>query len=218
MALIDRTRRDHARELKALYMERIISAGRRAFSTLPFVDVDLAAIQRMADVPEGKPELYFGSREQLFAVILDRDASAWVADLADRLGAAAPELAPEEAAALVAASLRDHLDLLRLASLAPMVFEQRIDGATPLLLVEKLRLGLTELGSALEQRVARLRPGDGGHLLWRLLVTAAGLMPVSRAVGHLAFLIDDASAGLSLRLDFASELSAQARFHFARWS
>ena len=219
MALIDRDRRRRSAELKTERMERIVEAGRRAFLRLPFVEVDLNAVRRMADVPEGKPELYFGTREDLFIVILERALTEWLDGLEECLRDAPAQLSGDEAGELMVTSLMAGTDLLRLMSLAPVVLEQRLQSAAPVLLVQKLRDRLGQLGSELEARAPSLERGRGGDLLWRLLVTAVGLMPVAHADGHLALLLDDGSDDdLHLRLDLTEELRASARALVSRYS
>ncbi len=85
-ALLNRSKLERAKSLKKERIESILLAGLRAFERFSYAEVTLDSVRKLANVPEGKPELYFGTREELFLRVLNRESQKWSATLRDEPG------------------------------------------------------------------------------------------------------------------------------------
>jgi AcrR family transcriptional regulator len=204
--LINRERRERARQAKA---ERIVAIRResvRSFVKHPYVEVDLDAIGRRAGVKKGVASMYFGSREELFIELIRTELEVWFAAVEEALEARREgRLARQRLARLLATSLSERPVLCRLLALAPVALEQNME------IIEAFRLHrwqlerMTELGATLERRCSAIRDGDGIRLLHRMLLLVAGVQPYADPRGSLAVNLLDPDFE-ALRVDLAEEI------------
>ena len=75
--LIDRSKRERAQERRVLRKKRIIEVAQSIFARMPYVEVTLDAIGQSADVDRGVASMYFGSKEELFLLLLKKELEGW---------------------------------------------------------------------------------------------------------------------------------------------
>ena len=207
--LIDRERREAARQAKDERIQRIRAEAIRLFATLPFVEVTLDAIGQRAGVKPGVSSMYFGSKEALFLLLLRDELDLWYGAALDALAAPKARRSDAALARLLAEGLTGRKLLCRLLCLAPIVLEQTAE------IVEADRFQrwqhgrMAEVGRAIESRGRGLGPGAGLRLLLRLQLAAAAAHPFADPRGSLAVNIHDPNF-TDFRIDLAAELELVA--------
>lgn len=206
--LINRKRRQRAKEAKAERMVDIRKEAVRSFVTLPFVEVTLDAIGRKAGVKKGVASMYFGSREELFLELLKSELGSWFDAVQNAVDSYPARLANRRLARVLADSLAERPVLCRFVALAPVALEQNTE------IIEAFRLHrwqlerMNELGDALERTSSQLEEGGGVRLLHRLLLLVAGVQPYADPRGSLAVNLLDPDFEV-LRLDLAEEIERE---------
>lgn len=203
--LIDRDRRAAAKEAKQDRRRRIRKEALRSFLKLPYVEVTIDAIGQRAGVKKGMVSMYFGSKEELFLLLLQEQLDAWYRDLADRLKANPARLPSRKLARLLAGGLADRAALCRLLALAPIVLEQNMEIMEAYRFQRWQRDRMVEVGRELERRSRALERGDGLRLLLRLQLAAAAAQPFADPRGSLAVNLHDPDFA-DFRIDLAGEL------------
>lgn len=193
MALVDRDRRARAKALKAERKEAVEAAARRAFETKPLSGLSLPTIGQMAGVRSGKPELYYGSLEELFLLVLDQEHRAWAEDLQVRLGKPPRGIEPSRLGRRIAASLASRGLLARLWGLAYQVYESQVDVSVALGTVDAWMERHESLGRIIARRCSHFDRTEAAIVLRRCLDVAAGLHPACYPSGAVAMRV--ASAG-----------------------
>ncbi len=203
--LIDQAKRARARAAKGDRKRQIRSAALDSFVNQPYVDVTLDSICLRAKLRKGLAAMYFGSKEELFLDLLQRQLQAWSEALVARLGEPGDE--GGEAVAAVVASLEERPILTRLLGLLPVVLEQNLDVSAALAFRQRQRRILGEAGAALDGLGDPVRAVGGEALLRRALLLAGALDPVARPRGSAATTllghVDDRPA-----LDLGDEMRA----------
>lgn len=207
--LIDRQRQAAARQARDERVERIRSEAARLFATLPYVEVTLDAIGQSAGVKRGVASMYFGSREQLFLLLLREELERCYGAITDDLAAHRGWLSDAAVARLLARRLAERTLLCRLLALAPIVLEQNAEIMEADRFLRWQRGRMTELGRAIEGRGRGLGSGDGLQLLLRLQLAAAAMHPLADPRGSLAVNIHDPDFA-AFKLDLAAELEQVA--------
>jgi AcrR family transcriptional regulator len=203
--LIDRERRAAAKEAKEDRLERLRKEALRSFVKLPFVEVTLDAIGQRAGVKKGVGSMYFGSKEELFLLLLREQLDGWYRAVLDELGAHAARLSDARLARLLARGLAERAVVCRLLALAPIVLEQNMEIMEAYRFQRWQRDRMVEVGREIERRSRGLRPGDGLRLLLRLQLMAAASYPFADPRGSLAVNLHDPDFA-DFRLDVAEEL------------
>ena len=126
--LIDQAKRAQAKEAKEDRKRLIRDAAQESFVNQPYVDVSLDAICLRARLRKGIAAMYFGSKEELFLDLLQRQLVVWSDDLCARLGEIRSG-AGKSLVEVVASSLAERPVLTRLLGLLPVVLEQHDQGA-----------------------------------------------------------------------------------------
>jgi AcrR family transcriptional regulator len=207
--LIDRQRRAAARQAKDERMERMRREALRLFATLPFVEVTLDAIGQSAGAKRGVASMYFGSKEQLFLLLLREELERYYGEVTDGLAARRSRLSDAAMARLLAGGLAGRILLCRLLALAPIVLEQNVEIMEADRFLRWQRGRMAELGRTIEARGRGLAPGDGLRLLLRLQLTAAAMHPLADPRGSLAVNIHDPDFA-DFRVDLPVELEEVA--------
>jgi AcrR family transcriptional regulator len=207
--LIDRQRQAAARQAKDERMERMRREAIRLFATLPFVEVTLDAIGQSAGAKRGVASMYFGSKEQLFLLLLREELERYYGAITAGLAAHRKQLSDAVIARLLAGGLAGRLLLCRLLALAPIVLEQNAEIMEADRFLRWQRGRMAELGQAIEGRGCGLAPGDGLRLLLRLQLTAAAMHPLADPRGSLAVNIHDPDFA-DFRVDLPAELERLA--------
>ena len=206
--LIDRKRRERAKEAKVERMADIRREAVRSFLKLPYVEVSLDAIGRRAGVKKGVASMYFGSREELFLELIRAELGAWFDAVETSLDAHPARLTDARLARILASSLGDRPVLCRFLALAPVALEQNME------IVESFRLHrwqlerMTEIGATLRRKSPALKDGGGVRLLHRVLLFAAGIQPYADPRGSLAVNLLDPDFE-ALQLDIATEVERE---------
>jgi AcrR family transcriptional regulator len=182
-ALIDRDRRARAKARKAASIEAVIHAAHRAFATKSLSGLSLPVIGQMAGVPAGKPELYFGSLEELFLLVLGQEQQRWVDEAEAAIRRPPRTLSPTRAGRRMARSLRDFGLLARMWSLAPQVYESQVDVAVAIAAANDNHGRLGPLAEVLAQRCPQLDDGAAMDVVTRCLDVAGALHPVCHPSG-----------------------------------
>ena len=186
--LVNREKRERARQARTGREAAILEAAAHLFLNASFPEVTLDAVGQRAGVPRGTPSLYFGSRAALFLHVLEAEVSAWSEGLFARLEALPGEVAPEELAHPLAASVAASAALARLVALFPIAIEERGDLSPAGGVVRRLGTRLAAVASALETRAPALGSGGGVVVLRRLAATAAGVETLRRCAQRLVLL------------------------------
>jgi AcrR family transcriptional regulator len=204
--LIDKAKLARNRRERADRKDRIVAAARRAFLRMPYSQVSLETIAKQAKVSDGHPAMFFGSKEELFVQILQREMRDWGEELETTLAAALHPLVPADLVAILARSMSESELLTRMLSLVPMVIEQHPNPNQVLGLFHATARTTRRLGSLLDEMVADFNEGDGVRLLHRLHVVVPGLQEHTRPTG-LASLRQADSELASVQGDFETELA-----------
>ncbi len=204
--LIDRRRRDLARQRRAARKERILAVARKSFERLPFVDVSLDSIGLAAKVDRGVASMYFKSREEIFLVLLKAELEEWFSALAADLGEPAASASGGRLAHLLAASLSARPRLTRYLSLAPVVLEQNLEVSETFRFQRWRRDRMLEVGALLDA-AANSIPGGGARLLHMVQLITAGLEPLAHPKGTVAYELADPDFAI-LRVDLRDELES----------
>jgi AcrR family transcriptional regulator len=184
--LIDPERSRRARRAREDRARRIYAAARTAFVRFPYPEVTLDTIGQQAGVKQGQASLAFKSREELYLAIIRDELGRWYDDLKAALDASSAELDPDAVARLVASSLDEHTDLTRLLGALHDALELHGDGVEVHLFYAWQRERLLELAAAVAQRAPGVDLWSGFDALYRALLIAGTVDPLSRPVGNLA--------------------------------
>jgi AcrR family transcriptional regulator len=203
--LIDKKRLQRAREQKQRNMRLIQKAALRAFKSFPYVDVTLESVGKLAGVPQGKTELFYHSREQLFLEVFVGEAELWYRDLAERLESGGSEMSRAEMANTLYESLDQHRPFLRLLGLLHIVLDQHLDMVDGVVFIRRLKQSMERCAAALEARGEFLGQGAGFAILNRLQNWAASLYSVSHPTGSFSMMVQDRDL-VGFQVDFESEL------------
>jgi AcrR family transcriptional regulator len=208
--LIDKDRRRRAKEAKKERMQRIREEGLRSFVNLPYVEVTLDAIGRRAGVKKGVASMYFGTREELFLLLVRDELEGWYGELEQRIAAQRARMSDATLARLVAGTLAQRSALTRLLSLAPVVLEQNMEIMEADRFHRWQRDRMASVGEALERRSKVLSSGQGLRLLYLVQLMAAAFHPIAEPKGSLAFNLHDPDF-VDLRIDLEQELESFVR-------
>ena len=203
--LIDRDRRTAAKEAKEDRKRRIRKEALRSFLKLPYVEVTVDAIGQRAGVKKGMVSMYFGSKEELFLLLLQEQLDTWYRELSDRLRAHPARLPANKLTGLLASGLAERTALCRLLALAPIVLEQNMEIMEAYRFQSWQRDRMVEVGRELERRSRNLERGNGLRLLLRLQLAAAAAQPFADPRGSLAVNLHDPDF-VDFRIDLAEEL------------
>lgn len=204
-ALLDRNKRIQNKQLKKERIEKIVKAAHRAFLSFPYFEVTLDSIRKMADVPQGKPELYFGSREDLFLRVLASASKGWAEELENILQTESETISSDQAAEILMASVQLHPDFFRLRGFLPMVLEQGLETASVMALTNGMKENIRSCAAALERRCPDIGQESGTRLLLLLHAYASSLYQIAYESSAMNRLWNDADSS-GYRVKFLNEL------------
>jgi len=208
--LIDSAKRARAKAARGSRKRAILEIAGRAFVDEPFVEITLDEIGRRSGVAQGMASLYFGSREELFLKLMNRELDSWADDLATRLEDAETPLGAASVADLVACSVSTRSGLATLLAVLPSVLEQNTAIEASMAFASRHRDRLATLGAVLERTSAAVGAGRGLVLLARVLRFTAGCAPFARPKGALSVAL--ASPGTDdLAVDLRAEIELAVR-------
>jgi len=186
--LIDPERRRRAREVREERRRRILTEADRSFVELPPAEVDLDVIGRRADVKAGIVSMYFGSREELYMVVLRRRLEAWQQDLEARLGKVGGRRGAGRVADDLAASLAARPELVRLLGVMGTMVEGCGDITAALGFSRWYQERLRSLAGVVLKRCRGGDRDEAARLIHRtlLLAGALGFAAFPRGAGVLA--------------------------------
>ena len=203
--LIDSERRARARQAKQERMLDIREEAIRSFVKLPYAEVTLDAIGQRAGVKKGVASMYFGSKEELFLLLLREQLAAWYDELEEGLRISPETLSGAETVRLVGGTLAARPLLARLLSLAAIVLEQNME------IIEAYRFQLWQrermdrLGTELERRSRALAKGQGLRVLHLTQLAAGAFHPFAEPRGSLAVNLHDPDVA-DMKLDLERDL------------
>jgi AcrR family transcriptional regulator len=204
--LIDRERRDRARQAKADRMSRIREEAVRSFVSLPYFEVTLDGIGHRAGVKKGVASMYFGTKEELYLELLRAELDGWYSELEQRLGAQGSRLSDDRLGRLVAGTLAARPVLARLVSLAPVVLEQSPEIVEAYRFQTWQRERMLAVGGKLELRSLGVREGRGVRLLHLVQLATASFEPFANPRGSLLVSLLDPDFEV-FRIDLEQELA-----------
>ena len=149
--------------------------------------------------------MYFGSKEELFLMLLREQLESWYSEVEKKLAARKSRCSNTQLARMLAGTLGGRLELTRLLGLSPGVLEGNME------IVEAYRFHLwhkermEEVGRELERRARGLEKGQGLRLLHLLQVWAGALDHLSNPRGGLAVNLLDPDFE-DLKVDMVEEL------------
>jgi AcrR family transcriptional regulator len=205
--LIDRKKRERAKQQRAVRKKRVMEEARSTFVRMPYVEVSLDTIGQAANVNRGVASMYFRSKEELFLLLLRDELAEWYREIEKKLGDLNGSLDRGALADLLARSVAEMPTMSRYLSLLPVVLEQNIEVMEVFRFQRWRRDRMVEAGEAVEQSTTALRPGQGSRLLYLVQLVAAGLEPAANPRGSAAFDRGDPEFEV-FSVDLESELRA----------
>ena len=208
--LINRDKLARAKQQREVRKRRILEEADSVFTRMAFSEVTLDTIGQRADVERGVASMYFGSKEELFLILLRDRLSEWYDFLED--GTRRKEGAWDRArlASVLARSVAGRPALTRYLSLMPAVLDQDIE-AMEVFRFQKWRSDrMQTVGELLERLPVGLEAGAGYRLLYRVQLVAAGLEIACNPRGAAAFDRNDPDFS-GLWLDMEEELAGVVR-------
>lgn len=184
--LIDPERTRKARQAREERANRILDAADHAFTRFPFSEITLDTIGRQAGVKQGQASLAFKSREELYMHVVRTRLEEWFSDLEGGLASSDSPLTRDQAADLVASSLAEKHELTHVLGPLHTALELHEDGMEVHRYYHWLKGRLLELAAAMVRRVDGIHEWDAFDALYKSLVMAAAIHPMSRPVGNLA--------------------------------
>ena len=167
-------RRAYSEADKLRREELIVAAAQNLLGDKGYFGFSMNDVVAATGLAKGTLYLYFTTKEELCLTVYEREALAWLGDLAPVLAALPLPATPELIARVLAGSVARRPLLARLIALAPLIFEANVSSERArkhkLLLLRALR----PAGRLIEQRTGLL-PDDGHALLVRVQVLVAGL-------------------------------------------
>ncbi len=177
----------------------------RSFLKLPYEEVTIDAIGQRAGVKKGVASMYFGSKEELFLVLLREQLAAWYDELEESLQSSPAGLSNAETVRLVGGTLAGRLLLSRLLSLAAIVLEQNIEIVEAYRFQHWQRERMEQAGAALERHSPTLTKGQGLRVLHLTQLAAGAFHPFAEPRGSLGVNLHDPDFA-DMRLDLEREL------------
>jgi AcrR family transcriptional regulator len=190
-ALLNKERRDRARQTRRKRREETIAAASHLFVRQPYVDVTLDSIGRRVGVAKGLASLHFPTKEDLFLEVLKRELSAWFDDTERWLNSGPGPIENAALARFLAEDLAGRPDLTRLLAVLHNVLEQNVEVGGAHDFVDWLRERALALALRLDDRCAGFEVGDGAAFLRRLAVFVVGMRQTASPSGIFAALLLD---------------------------
>ncbi|WP_224247473.1 TetR/AcrR family transcriptional regulator [Hyalangium gracile] len=202
-ALPQRARKDEDKEARR---QLILEEALALYTATSYGEVKMADVAERARLAKGTVFLYFPTKEALFLALLEDLLFAWFETLEERLSAGEGRWTGARVARTVAESLEGQETLTRLLALLQTVLEQNVTVEQVRGFKERLLEAMARAGALVEQRLAFLKPGEGGRFFIHLHALVTGLRqmadvsPVTREVLELPHMAP-------LRVDFTQELT-----------
>ena len=185
--LIDRKRRERAKQQRAVRKKRVLEEARSIFVRLPYVEVTLDTIGQAAAVDRGIASMYFRTKEELFLLLIRGELAEWYEEIEKSLGDVKDCLDRGSLAELLARSVAERPTMSRYLSLLPVVLDQNIEVMEVFRFQRWRRDRMAETGEVVEKSTSALEPGQGARLLYLVQLIAAGLEPAANPRGSAAF-------------------------------
>jgi AcrR family transcriptional regulator len=184
--LIDPKRMKRARRAREERAARILAAAHTSFVRFPYSEVSLDTIGQQAGVKQGQASLAFRSREELFITVVRTALGKWFDEFETRLGGSDEDLTVEAASELIASTLAEHHELTRILGSLHTALEIHEDGLQVHEFYQWQYRRLLATAAMLAARIPGAERWDCFDALYRSLLVAAAVHPVSRPVGNLA--------------------------------
>jgi AcrR family transcriptional regulator len=198
-----RARKDEDKEARR---QLILDEALKLYTGTSYAEVKMADVAERAKLAKGTVFLYFPTKEALFLALLEELLFAWFEKLRGLLDCAEERWRGARLARTVAESLEGEEALTRLLTLLQTVLEQNVTTEQVRGFKERLLEAVAGTGVLLEQRLAFLKPGEGGRFFIHLHALVAGLRQMAD-VPPVAREVLDAPHMAPLRVDFTRELT-----------
>jgi AcrR family transcriptional regulator len=189
--LIDREKRERAKQRRAVRKKRILEEARSIFVRMPYVEVSLDTIGQAADVDRGVASMFFRTKEELFLLMLRDELAGWYQEIEESFGNMNGALDRGALAELLARSVAERTTMSRYLSLLPVVLEQNIEVMEVFRFQRWRRDRMAEAGKSVERSTHFLKSGQGSRLLYLVQLISAGLEPAAHPKGAAAFDSED---------------------------
>ena len=179
---MDTASRQHRARSEAAKHERarrIVDAARELQAKRPFGELTMADIARSAGLAKGTVFLYFATKETLGLALTEYLLDGWFADVATALDALPAPSAPHTVARLIAESVENCPELVRMLALLGTMMEHNITTATALEWKRRLLERLDELGARLERVLPFLKRGEGARAVLLVHAMVVGLQQMA---------------------------------------
>ncbi len=202
-------RRTRAVDERARHDRRsaLLRSAARLFDRRAYENVAIADIARGARLAKGTVYLYFDTKEALFLELVSEQLFDWSRYLAEELRRKAGGSGDRRAATVVAATLAERPQLVRLLALLHVVLERNADAALLLRVKRRFLEALAEPAQLLEEALD-LEAGAGVRLLLWMHALIVGLAQMSEPSATLSKVLDQDAALHVFRRDFRVELEA----------
>ncbi len=185
--LIDREKRERAKQRRGVRKKRILEEARSIFVRMPYVEVSLDTIGQAAGVDRGVASMFFRTKEELFLLMLRKELAGWYLEIEENLGNKNGALDQQALAELLARSVAERPTMSRYLSLLPVVLEQNIEVMEVFRFQRWRRDRMAEAGESVERSTHYLNPGQGSRLLYLVQLISSGLEPAANPKGAAAF-------------------------------
>lgn len=202
-ALPQRARREEDKEARR---QLILAEAQALYTATSYAEVKMADVAERSKLAKGTVFLYFPTKEALFLALLEGLLFAWLKRLEGLLNSPEGRWAGAKVARTVAASLEGEETLTRLLALRQPVLEQNVTVEQVRGFKERLLEAMGRMGALLEERLAFLKPGEGGRFFIHLHALVAGLRQMADVPPVMREVLD-APHMAPLRVDFTRELT-----------
>ena len=161
-------RRAVSAEQKDAKREAILRAARELFAEVPFERVTMIDVARRCGIAKGTTYLYVRTKEELFIALLREDYREWVEALASELARPENRHSIPRVVALLARTLSERTELIRLIALLHTTLERNVDAALPEEFAAEREEAAARIGTLFEENLTFLNPGEGALFVRRL--------------------------------------------------
>ena len=161
--------------------QAILDAAWRAFHTIPYGELTVAAIARETGLAKGTVFLYFRTKEEIFLAVTGQQMTEWFDAVDDRLAQLPAHVTTAEVVEIIASSLQERVYFTRLLAILSTVLEQNANYDALHQFKHLLLIRLARTGALLERGIGFLQPGEGAHLLMQLEALVIGLRHLADA-------------------------------------
>jgi len=152
----------------------ILQSGASLLATRDYAGISVQLIATEAGVAPGTIYLYFKTKEELFLALHQQERLSLMKEWQTKL---AKLTNPDDLPKLTGGILAHRPVLMRLFVITNQILEHNISFDLAKEFKLELHRALGETGTALEQAIPWMQPGQGAGYLWHVMIYAIGLWP-----------------------------------------